>query len=284
MTEPERDNKAEQQPSPKENKQESKQLLKRQWDEILTRNKHIFAPINTCLLFVTALAAVGLNAYYGGHHIVLNVISALCVLLLLAILSIVIWYLRPLPQQTITEKAAPGKRGRSERFTKSFIGKCLSWIGDSRIVRFFTVGFYIYNTVDAVRTFPRHPRGSLTTIVICLAGGLLLAVFWVAGSIQEQIGKLWKSDDRMLDFLDGHLEIIKSLSGDIRTVAKNFDEYLNGMVELEPLRKEANASSSAALRALLSFVIALNDKVNLLKEPPSEPPSERDQEPPKIGT
>jgi hypothetical protein len=279
MTEPERDDKAEQQTTPQENKQESKQLLKRQWDEVLTRNKHIFAPVNTCLLFVTALAAVGLNAYYGGHHIALNIISALCVLLLLALLSVVIWYLRPLPTRTTTQKSAPSKQSRWQRFTQSSIGKRWLSASNSLIVRLLTIACYIFNVVSAVRTFPEHPRGSLTTIVICLAGGMVLAIFWVADSLQKQISRLWDSHDRIVDILDTHTEIMKSMSGDTRALGEIFHQYVKDMSELMPIQLEADAATSAAIRAIHNSVLALAEQIN-----PKEPPSECDQEPPKIGT
>jgi hypothetical protein len=258
MTEKERDNAAEQQARAEENKQETEQLLKRKRWDIPSANL-MLGILSAYLLFVTAVAAVSVIAFYTQHGITLKILFVVCILLLSIVPIGLIWYLLAfLPRKKPTEKVVSGKQKLLRRFMQSRMVMLVARVGNNRIFKLFNFGLCIYNIANQIRTFPLHPRFSLAIIVFNLAGILLLVGFIFM--------------DRILDLISENVNLIVKTFDIVSYtygVAEGSRKYIEGT---EPSHNGEHKAIANALRAIHNTTQVLADTMH--------PPNPRNQRTP----
>jgi len=288
MTEPERDDKAEQDASNEFNKQKTEQLIKLQRE--IPSPRTMLSILNTLVGIIVAVGTVGVLAYYLLHKILAEILLFISFVSLLFIPVVIALYVRSLLPKKARLAGPITRTGRLlDKWLQSPVNKVLIRIGNNRIARFLGLAFYACMVAYSISSFPKHPRFSLTYAVIYMAMFFWNVLLFTVEATEKRL-------DRRIDLSQKDLiDISKMLNAEIKAlddltsaIAKGLNQHLTDMSELLPIQGMADEAQSAALRAIQTVVLALNDKINLMKqvqsEPPSEPPSESDKEPPKIGT
>jgi hypothetical protein len=281
MPEPERQDNPEGRPKSEEEQQEITELLKRQYlktraDFVLPGN--LINAFGAYLLFVYTVTTIGNYAYTSDHKITSEIIFYSLPLFVLAPIAYLV-YLKSRKKTRQKDETTEGTPQRLiDRFTKSLVGRFFLWLGTSRIGRILMVTSYIYNIADAIRAFPRHPRYSLATIVFCLAFLVWLMLMIYVEAIEKRLDRrialLWDTQKDMLDISKTLIAEIKTLDDLVSVIVTGFNQHLTDMAGWLPLNQESHEATNTALQMVHKLVLTLDDKVNLLKEPPSDPPSE----------
>ena len=289
MPDPERDDEAEQAPRNEEKGQEHQKFpALHRHNEIRVPNSFI-GIVSAYVGFVGIVIGFGVLAFYTGHKITQDITFFICIILLLPLFLLIpfsiFWYLRPIFKKNRQQNVTPEKQSLVDRFSRTFVGKFLFWLSNNRIGRILSVALYVYNIAQAILMFPRHPRSSLGLLVLSLAVLMWFMFMVYLETIEKRIDRridlLWKSTDSLWESVERHRDVFNKLldavqavdkrhTDNTNTLAENFTRYLKDMSELMPIQREAEAAQSTALRAIHTLVLALNDEVNLLKEPPSE--------------
>jgi hypothetical protein len=92
--------------------------------------------------------------------------------------------------------------------------------------------------------------------------------------LDRRIDLLWDTQKDMLDISKTLIAEIKTLDELVSVIVKGFNQHLTDIAGWLPLNQESHEATNTALQAVHKLVLALDDKVNLLKVPPSDPPSE----------
>jgi hypothetical protein len=143
------------------------------------------------------------------------------------------------------------------------------------------VASYIFNIAAAIFLFPQHPRLWLAMIIFYVAFLIWFALMIYVEAAEKRFNR---KIDLLWEALDVHRDVFRKLLDTIQAldsrqteravfIAESLHKYIK---EMEPIHQEANAANTAAIRAIHNTVVALNDKVNLLKEPPSDSDKEPD--------
>ena len=230
------DNKAEQKPRNEEYSEEAEQLLKlHRFDKVLTPQLFL-GIVNVYLLFITALGACGVLAYYGGHMIILQGVFIASGLLLLVAAISALWYLQAIFRKTPAEQVALGRQSLLSRIMQSAPGKFLSFIANDRILRFLQYSLCIYLIGFAIiRLFPQHPRTSLATIAFGMALFLVLMVFGVVCQLVEEINGLWEFNKTVRN-------VVLSLGNAIYAVERRQKEHMAEHERILAAKKVINRS------------------------------------------
>jgi hypothetical protein len=237
MVEPEREDKAEQAAGNEENKQEPAQLLKLQRKELLAQ---LVAPSNMLgllslyLIFVGAVVAFGVFAFYTGHKITQEIIFVICIILFLTLPIGALWYLRPI----FTTKIE--LRKWLNRINQSSVSKALARLGNNRLFRLFTLAMYAVMIANAVDSFPKHPRASLAIVIIYMALAFGNSITWASEVVES---KIYKTISRVLDLIEN----TRDMADYARGIAESSVKFIEGT---EGSHSEAHKATAAALSAI----------------------------------
>jgi ABC-type multidrug transport system fused ATPase/permease subunit len=217
--EPSGNDKAEQEARSEEDKQKTEQLLEGQRKSEPITAKLVLGILNVYLLFVTALVAFGVLAYYGGHLTILKAVFVASGLLLLVLPIVAFWYLWVRYRRPATKK--PDSKGLLIRLLQSRIGRFFTRIIDNPIYELLQLSSSVFMIVWAIKRFHREPRLSLTVIVIYLTMFFVISALHFMRRLVGQVEEGVRTQMQMLEIIQHHNSAIdrihKYLDDDARS-------------------------------------------------------------------
>jgi hypothetical protein len=279
---PGREDTAEQEPRNEKYKEKAEHLFEaHRRNEILPPNL-VIAILSVFLLFITALGALGVLAFYSGHNTTLEIIFIITIVLLLAVPISVIWYLRVMFRRKPEAKVEQAKKGVLDKLIETPFGMFLARFGSNLIVQILQYVFVIYMIADAIiSVYPIHPRLSLAIIVVymplLLIPVMLRILFWYLSAHESEISNLWeyaaflhKTDRKLLDALTEVVEVLNTR----RQVAESSLESIGAIREAQVQLLE---SITATLKAMPFTKDIMPNSPNPDREniPPEESRNER---------
>jgi len=188
-----RDGEAEQKARQDKYKEEAEQLFELHRQNKLLSPSVFLGILNAYLLFVTAVAAFGVVAFYSNHIATLESVFVTCIILLLAAPISAVWYLFGFRTNPI-ESEVPKYKSLLDKLTQSSVGTFLARLGQNRFARIVLYSLLVLNIEEAIRKWPSNPRFSLGVIVLNMAFIVLLAALaiasWSSGLIKMQLDVL----------------------------------------------------------------------------------------------
>jgi hypothetical protein len=277
MTEPERDDKAEQNASKEGDKQETDHVVEFKRHEFL-RPPIAIGVFTVYLVLIGAIASVGVLAYYLGHKTTAESLLAISIFLSLFVPIGIAWYVRAvLPRKAKPAETSTRKDRLLSRWLQSPVNKFFTRIGNNAIFRVLMLSSYVFMVADSIRSFPQHPRFSLTIAIFYVANFFWLVLIFYLGGVETRLDRridlLWESNDRMRDIINKHVDFFDVL----------FDNAKFALL-LEKLQRETNTSIIDALKSITNTMHAMATtthpkQTDASSEPPKELPAESDEEP-----
>lgn len=262
MPEQERDEAAELKARAEGSKQEAETLLKRYRHELLVPS-NMLGILTVYLLFIATVVGFGTIAFYSGHLITLKIIFFICIPLLLVVPIGTAWYLRILLPRKPTERGARSKQKLLDRITQSFISKSLVQLGNNRNFRLYTLASYTAMIVVAIRSFPAHPRFSVTLVVFYLALSFASVISWVSETIQREIyAEIYERILKVLEIIEG----VRNTGISALRIAERSLDFIEG----------TEKSHDEAHRTLVEAVKAIDHTTRVLANRADDPPPKVD--------
>ena len=264
--EPSRDDAAEQKAGSIEYQEKAEQFLKlHRQNKVLSFDTTLLIGLPTVyLLLVTALAGIGVLAFYRHHDTTSDIFLFVSVVLVLLIPISIIWYLvsnfKKKPKADVSRQ-----QGLLAKITRSSVGRFLTWFGHSRI-RFLGHLIFIFVIVDSILTFPRHPRSSLAFIVVYLALYFSLSILETLRLLNRVLGaeisEIWEFNKLVQGALGALRDGIIAVSKDQEALAERHHKLVEMFLA-------TNEDTLAAIKAI-------HHATEVIANPPNPP----DDEPP----
>jgi Flp pilus assembly protein TadB len=243
--EPSGDNAAKQEPTGEEYKQEAQQLFRLQRQHLLAFDPSLLIGIsNVYLLFVTAVVAFGVLAYYSGHLTILKAVFVVSGLLLLVLPVSAAWYLWPSFKKTPKNKTETSKEALLVRIARSPAGRFLTRLADNRIFKLYQYSFPVaYIAWAIIRVFPLYPRVALAVIALFIA----FFLWSVIHDVDRYHARSYRHTVESFVKISELLEKQFLLSEYTRTLAESSKDFI---VNAEPRHQKVHEDIATALDAL----------------------------------
>src|SRR6478609_492130 len=195
MPDQESDNKPQQTPSRKGNKQKAAKLQSRDRQHDISRI-NLLGVFSAYVLIVGTVVGFGVLAYYTGHKITQEIIFYISIPLLLAIpIALICYWLASVFK-------SPRTKMLLDRFVESAFVEFLA--RRIEVFAWFQYALSAWQIEEAIRKFPMHPRFSLTSIIYFGAWAVGAAISNAELKIKRQQTEL---EDKLLDIIDDIIEI-----------------------------------------------------------------------------
>jgi hypothetical protein len=230
-------------------------------------------------LFVAAIVSVGVLAFYSHHDATSKISPGVSVILVLIAPISVVWYVLIWFRKTAAEKSVSGKQQFFIRFTQSFAGRSLLFLGNNYVFTFCSFALPVYNIIKAIIRFPLEPRASLAIIVFFLALFFALLIAEAFGFFETRLRRIIiDTSDAIKATTDNVTLIVEALKyipdtiNVIQEAVTKVDAKANEALQLiadnESSYDEAHKTSIEALKAISHTVELLaNGKSQAIDEP-----------------
>jgi hypothetical protein len=272
MGEPEGDEKTEQAAREIANKQENEELLALKRKEVLAKllaPNNLLGLLSLYFLFVGAVVAFGVLAFYTGHKTTQEIIFFISAALFLVPPIGALWFLFPL----FIKKATLGKL--MDRIIRSPLSTSLARLTTNHIFRLGILALYAFNIVNAIYLFPKHPRFSLALLTVSVAFPSWLLITWALEALKRDIYHTFS----LVVELSEQLQRIANAA---YNTAMSAHEYIK---TTEPSHDEAHRTTVAALRKIFDTLELVATTERHLIDPPLKEiagrKAEGDEEPDK---